>query len=214
MPKVKPDLARLLSIVIIWYSILVMLGWIFDVRVFFRPFADLGGMAFTTAIMFLAAGLAALSIRQITENKIDRAQVILPATTIIILLVLVARFASNLFRVRIGIESIITNDPSGFIARITLPPFAVILAFLFFSFVSLGALYGAGKRFALLARNLGLVIILLGVSAVIGYTIGASWLYWRVSSVFSILSPNTAFLLSLLGATTFILGNKLSEIKK
>lgn len=211
MTSLKPDPVRLISVIMIWYGLLAIVGWLFDITPFYRPLAGHGGMQLTTACLFVLCGIGIIYMQQLLGRQPDKPQVILPAVILLVFIILFIRMAASLFRVRIGIESIISNDPDKLVGRLTITPLAVIIGIAVFNAVALGLLYGLGRRIKVLAVAGGGLVLVVSCLALLGYLIDNPLLYWRVSQVFSPLSPITAVLLAMLGAGIWLIGRLAGE---
>jgi len=103
-PKKKRKIAKVLSLVVIIASIMVIIGWVFDISILKSISPAWVTMKFDTAITFLLSGITLYFIINAIEGELDKAQVALSITTLIILLLVGILFFSSLLGIHTGLK--------------------------------------------------------------------------------------------------------------
>ncbi len=186
-------LSRLAAIVAIGVGCMVIIGWLFNIELFMSIYPGLVAMKFNTAIGFILAGVALLSVR-----RHPRLAQFLAAFIILLGLLTVCEYA---FGWNLGIDQLFIRDPitptNHFPGRMS--PIAAI------NFCLIGTsllLFIRTRRFAL-AQSLTLVAGFMSLLALAGYLYGVQPLY-QISMFSSIALHTTITFLVLCVAIFFI----------
>ena len=109
-PKKKRKIAKVLSLVVIIASIMVIIGWIFDISILKSISPAWVSMKFDTAIAFVLSGITLYFIIRAIEGEFDKAQVALSITTLIIVLLMGILFFSSLLGIHTGAEDLFIKE--------------------------------------------------------------------------------------------------------
>ena len=158
-------------------------------------------MKFNTAVAFAFSGFLLYCITLSREGKTDKAQVVVPILSFVIILLMGTSFLSAIFGVRTGIESMFIEDAHPTLMTVVpgKPSLFTMLNFLLIATCGLLSAAGAERmRFKL--RSIGLTVAMIGAVAVIGYILNLPLLYYFIKDVNSAMALITAALFILLGA--------------
>jgi hypothetical protein len=196
----KRKIAKVLSLVVIAAGILVIIGWIFDIGFLKSIWPSWVSMKFNTAIAFVLSGIILYFIVRAEEGEFDKAQVVLSITSLIIILLMGILFFSALLRVHTGMEELFIKDATD-ATKSVIPGRPSIPTM--FNFMLIGA---AGiltilnpEKSRLKQKIIGLFILAIGATAIVGYIINAPNLYYYVEGINSAIAFHTAALFVLLG---------------
>lgn len=189
-----------LRIIVICSSLLVIIGWVFDVEALTRFSQNQNTIKFITAVVFAITAISMVYISQILKNKKDYAQVVLPATSMIILLVMFTLLAAGIFGVETGIENFfIETKPSVQGSGSGMPAVPTMVNFVLIGLISVSALFVSPKRIRQLLTTSGYLIFGSGFLALTGYILGLPFLYWDFNNKFVPVALYTSILFILLG---------------
>ncbi|MEI6079423.1 MAG: hypothetical protein WCQ53_02130 [bacterium] len=193
-------IAKISSLIVGVSSILVMVGWSFDIAVLKSISSDFVAMKFVTAICFFLSAISLYFIAKALEGEIEKAQIALSITSLIIIMLMGTLFFSTIFGVRTGIEELFVREVPGTVKTI-IPGFPSISTI--FSFM---LLVSASILTMLTARNLrikltvlGLLIGIIGLLALVGYITNSPPLYYFIKGINTAMALNTSILFILLG---------------
>lgn len=186
-----------------------VLGWYLDVQVLKSVLPSLVTMKFTTALSFFLAGVTLFFIGESLSGRGTIAQVVLPATTLVIMLIMTTLLASATFGLRTGLEELFVEEED-FAVKTTVPgrPSIVTMA----DFMALGAA-GVGSLFrrewlGKLLFFCGVFISLTGAVALCGYVLGVEGLYFSWPGISTGMALATAVLFVLSGAALVMLSGE------
>jgi hypothetical protein len=191
-PKKKRKIAKVLSTVVIIASILVIIGWIFDISILKSLFPAWVSMKFDTAITFLLSGITLYFIIRAVEGEVDKAPVALSITTLIIILLMGILFFSALLGIHTGAESLFIQEASGAVKTVT-PGRPSLPTMLNFILIALAGIL------TMLNPEIGYVVGMIGALAIVGYIINAPLLYYFIEGRNSAMACHTAILFVLFG---------------
>jgi hypothetical protein len=109
----EKQLAKNLGLLVIVTSIIVMLGWIFDIGLLKSILPGWVSMKFSTAFSFLMSGFTLVAISYSHKNLSSINLVVLSSTTLILLLVMTTLLISSLLGFSTGIEGFFVQEVSG-----------------------------------------------------------------------------------------------------
>ena len=110
VPENKRKIAKAVSLVVSLAGVLVMMGWICDIRILKSISPAWISMKFDTAIAFVASGISLYFIARAKEGAFDQAQVVLSITSLIIILLMGILFFSTLLGIHTGAEELFIKD--------------------------------------------------------------------------------------------------------
>ena len=197
----KRNAAKLISCVVALAGITVIIGWIFDIRSLISIRPEWISMKFSTAFCFILSGVTLYFIARALEGELDAVQVILPITSLVLILFMGTFFFSFITGVHIGLEDLFFRDvtlvPTSVApGRPSLPTMINFLLVAVASFLIL--LNNDSVRSKL--RLIGFVISAVGLLAVIGYVFNVPLFYYYIRGINSAVACHTAILFVVLGA--------------
>lgn len=197
---VAKNIAKLLSLVIILSGALVITGWIFDIPVLKSISPAWISMKFDTAFVFLLSGFTLYFIVRAEEGRYDFAQIALFIISLIIMLFMGVLFFSALFGIHTGIEDLFVKEVPVSVKTIVSgrPSVPTMINFLLIAFAGILTIIKA-QSLRLKLRIIGLIVGLIGITAVCGYVINAPLLYYYIAGINAAMALHTAILFVLLG---------------
>jgi hypothetical protein len=211
MFKLTP--ARILAVIILLYSLVVMLGWIFNIPSLTKILPNQISMQFITAFIFFLSSIGLW----FTDLKVAGEEVfsiiVLPAISMFILLLLSTILSAGIFGVHTGITDMFVtgdNSASNFIPG--MPSFPTLVSFALFGIsILLVLLEKTGMRQKILYFH-ALPIIIIGLVACLGYTLRIPFLYYQISASWNPMALNTSLMFILLGlGLLLVMRNKKNE---
>lgn len=188
---------RIIAAIILFYSLLVMVGWIFSIDSLIRIGTEGVNMKFATAFTFFMSGISLWQIDLAMTGKKEIPQIVLPAIASIILLIMVAFLAGQLFKIDIGIDKLFLSEKEGE-SLYGMPAIPTMISFVLFGIGSIIALFEAAI-FRKMLLGLGIIIFLFGALAAVGYLFNLPVFYYKVADSSVPMAFNTAILFVLLG---------------
>jgi hypothetical protein len=178
-PKKKRKIAKVLSLVVIIASIMVIIGWIFDISILKSISPAWISMKFDTAITFLLSGITLYFIIRAIEGEFARAQVALAITTLIIILLMGILFFSTLLGIHTGVESLFIQEAAGAVKTVTpgQPSLPTMLNFILIALAGILTMLNL-EKVQLRLKIMGYVVGTIGALAIVGYIINAPLLYY------------------------------------
>ncbi|HBC85539.1 MAG TPA: hypothetical protein DCZ94_01155 [Lentisphaeria bacterium] len=141
-----------------------------------------------------------MSGRRRGEGEFDKAQVVISITSLVIVLLMGILFFSSVFGVRTGAEHLFISEAPGSIKTVMPGRPSIPTMFNFLLIAAAGILTILQlKKLKLSLLVIGLVVGVIGASAVLGYFINAPSLYYYIEGVNSAMALHTAALFVLLG---------------
>lgn len=199
MSKFKLNFPQILAIVILFYSCLVMAGWIFNLDSLTRILPNSIQMQFMTAFTFFLSAVALMAIDLTIGGNREISQLILPETSISILLIMATLFVGGLTGVQTGIQGLFVEGNMVTAVIPGMPAIPTMINFILFSIASIIVLFEPPK----LKRRLlylAIPIILVGLVACFGYIFNIPFLYYQISKVSNPMAFNTAIVFVFLGS--------------
>jgi len=192
-----------------FFGIIVMVGWFFNIPILTSILPFWVTMKFTTALSFLLSGLILYFVIQYRQGKTEIANIALPISALIILLLMTTLLVSIFVGVRTGIEDLFVQEVEGAVKTTTpgRPSAGTMVAFILISSLALLTLFNLSniKKWIFW---LGIIIGLIGGVGVLGYVIGIPLLYYTVKGGSTAMAFHTAILFTLLGIGLFLLGKE------
>lgn len=197
--KFKLNLTQILAILIFFYSSIVMAGWVLNIDALTRILSDGINMQFATAFGFFLSSIALWCNDQSVNGNREIPQLILPATTILILLIMVTLLVGEILGVRTGISDLfLEGNNVPYNPHPGIPSLVTMINFILFCIASIISLFESPTLKQKLSY-LGVPIILLGVIACFGYLFQIPLLYYKISEMSTPMAFNTAILFVCLG---------------
>lgn len=163
-------------------------------------------MKFTTALSFLFGGVVLYYLAETARGEMSGAQVALPISTLVMLLLMSTLLASALFGIEAGVEALfVKEDPEAPMTVVPgMPSVATMLNFILLAATGIAVLF----RQRLLPgwmRLAGALIAFTGLLALAGYLLGAPGLYYLFPGFSGAMAIPTAILFVLTGVCLFII---------
>jgi len=195
MAKLK--IVKILALFVMVAGLLVVVGWIFDIGFLKSILPNLVTMKFTTALCFIASGFVLYSIAEEQKESLFAVQAILPSAILLILLLMATSFISAVFGFNAGIDNIFIQEKAGAINTFISGRPSIPTMFNFILIAVSGILTLSGFKKHLLW--LGIVVMLIGSVATLGYIINQPLLYYLIVGINTAMALNTAILFILIG---------------
>jgi len=199
-PEKKRKTAKILSLVVIIAGVMVITGWIFDIGILKSISPAWVSMKFTTAIAFVLSGITLYFIARAVEGEFDKAQVVLSITSLIIILLMGTLFFSAILKIRTGAEDLFIKETAGAVKTVTpgRPSLPTMVNFILIASAGILTTLNPGNLRSKL-KIIGVVVGLIGATAVVGYCLNAPHLYYYIEGVNSAIALHTAALFMVLG---------------
>lgn len=199
-PEKRRSTTKMLSVAVSVSGAIVMIGWILDIGILKSISPAWVSMKFDTAVSFVLSGITLYFIAKAAEGEFDKAQVVLSVTTLITVLLMGILFFSALFKIHTGVEDLFVRETQ--ISAKTIipgrPSTPTMVNFLLISFAAVLTMLNLEKTHSKI-KIIGLVVGIIGMSAVTGYLFNAPLLYYYIEGVNSAMACHTAILFILLG---------------
>lgn len=194
-------------------GLLVMVGWFWDTSVLKSILPQYVSMKFTTAFCFFLSGVTLYFIVRNCQEETQANDLFLIFINFIIILVMVSLLLSIFFNIKTGLENLFVSEVEGAIYT-PVPGRPALISMLSFILIASSGLLSLSKKTAnyLIIRIVGLIIIIVGAVAIIGYLLDIPKFYGQFGLISSAIALNTAFLLVLVGlGLTAVSNNFLSK---
>jgi hypothetical protein len=203
--------ARMIAVTVSMAGLVGMLGWFFGIQALKSVHPTMVTMKFSTALSFFLSGITLFFIAQGLSGRASVAQAVLPATALIIMLIMATLLASSIFGLETGIEGLFIAEESAAVkttvpgrpSLVTMADFVVLAAAGMISLVR----HRRQRKFLFAS---GVFIAATGVAALIGYVLGMESLYFSWPGVSTGMALSTAFLFALAGSDLIIMSGAAS----
>lgn len=192
---------KAIAVIVTASGFIEVLGWFFGVQVLKSVFPWMVTMKFSTAVSFFLSGITLYYIAESLTGRSGVAQAVLPATALLIMLMMATLLASALFGLKSGIEDIFVEEEAGAV-KTTVPgrPSLVTMSdFIIISAAAIAALFRGGRLRGILLAS-GVFIAANAAIALAGYVFGLDHLYYAWPGVSTGMALVTAILFLLLGS--------------
>jgi len=213
-PEKRIKIAKLLSLVVIIGGIAAMLGDIFDITILKSISSQWRSIRFITAAGFILSGITLYFIIRALEGRFDTAQVALSITSFTLVLLMGVSLFATVFGLS-GVEDLSIrrataedkNVPPGMFLFLASGEKTIILgrpamlAILNFLLIALAAILVTWKveKLQTKLKIIGLIVTLIGATALSGYIINVPFLYNFLEGQGSAMACPTAILFVLSG---------------
>lgn len=194
-------MARALASFVSIIGAIVMFGWFLDIESLKSILPYWVTMKFSTAISFFMSGITLFFISEIVEGRKAMAQVVIPITTFIILMIMVTLLVSTAFGIRTGVEDLFVQEAEGVVDTTVpgRPSIGTMICFILLETAGFLAIF-TPDRLAPKLAYVGFPVVGLGASAIAGYLVGAKILYYSIPNTSTAMAFHTAILFVLLGS--------------
>lgn len=190
--------ARIIALIVAASGVAEILAWIFGVSVLISVLPSMVTMKFSTAVSFFLSGVALYFIAVSVGGRASAAQAVLPATALIIMLIMVTLLASALFGLKTGIENVFVEEAPAAV-KTTVPGRPSLVTMADFIVISISAIAALFKGLKKILFSSGVILVTTGLLAISGYALGAEYLYFSWPGVSTGMALVTAVLFVLLG---------------
>ena len=192
---------RIISIVVSLGGLAEVIAWVSGIEILTSFSREFVTMKFSTAVSFVMSGMTLYFMAEAARGEVSKAQVVLPATALVILLFMATQLASVLFHVETGVERLFIKERPGAVMSVVpgMPSVMTMVDFIILSATGIAFLFRQNwiTRMTVAA---GAFIAFTGVLALLGYVLQAPLLYFVVSGISGGMAVPTAFLFILVGA--------------
>ncbi|MBU1032386.1 MAG: hypothetical protein ABII13_01690 [Patescibacteria group bacterium] len=204
----------LLAGIVTIVGLLVMLGWFLDVPLLKSILPQWVTMKFSTALAFALSGITLYLIFLCKRNS-ETAHVLLPLSSLFILLLMLVLFLSVVFGIKSGIEDLFVREDAGAVYTTVpgRPSIGTMIDFILIALLGLTAVFKV-KRHRMFLRWGGGAISVIGVIAILGYVFNVPELYYTVENVSTAMALHTAILFVLIGLDLVLLGIDSGQINQ
>lgn len=194
--------------------VLVMYGWIFNIEIVKVFLPGQMPMKFLTAVLFFLCGLSLFFIAQVIKGKREVAQVVLPATSITVLLLITAVVCGALIQVETGVESLfvgVLSDTTGSGVS-QMPPLPEIFVFTAMAIIGILTLFKL-RYLRFIVFFSGILTTLSGLLAIIGLFLKVQQLNFKLfGDIGYPLVFSSALIFLVLGISLILLGKIINNL--
>ncbi len=201
-------IAKIIAGIVIIGGIAVVMGWIFDIDALKSILPAFVTMKFNTAISFILGGITLYFIAVSQKGYHEVADIVLPITTFVILLLMATILVSIFFGISTGIEELFIKD----ILKGTVkgdypgrPSIATIVNFILIAAAGILTMFHVTNLKKLLLA-IGTIISIISSVAIVGYLIDEPSLYYLIEGFSVPIAVYTAILFVMLGIGLAFLG--------
>lgn len=194
-----------LAIFVAMIGAIVTAGWIFDIEVLKSILPVWVTMKATTAISFILSGVIVYCIAKSQQKSSSAVSVILPITTMVILILMVTHLSASWLGLRLGLDSLFVRESNGAIMSVIpgRPSVATMIEFILIAIAGvLTMLNPANLKTWLLF--LGWIVVFIGAAAVAGYILSLPALYYYIEGISTAMAFHTAILFVLMGLSLIL----------
>jgi len=204
--------AKIMANIAMIAGIMVMIGWVAGIPVLTSILPQWVTMKFSTALSFFLSGITLYFIGSIFSGKKEVAQVVLPFSTLLVLLLMATLLISVFIGVRTGIEDLFVKEAEGAVKTTTpgRPSAGTMVDFILIATAGVLAMYNA-EKFRRAVTWMGSIVAVVGSIGVLGYIIDAPVLYYTISGWSTAMALHTAILFVLLGVGLFFAGSAMTS---
>jgi len=199
-------MSKAVALVVVCAGLLVMAGWVLDIGILKSILPGWVTMKFSTALSFVLSGITLFFLARIVHGENTWAQVILPITTLSILLLMATLLASTFLGMRSGVEDLFVQETGEAVKSVTpgRPSIGTMISFI---------LMGLAGVLAMLIEDtldrwlfvIGCLIALTGGLALCGYILDLPLLYYTLEGISTAMALHTALLFCMLGTGLIML---------
>jgi hypothetical protein len=185
----------------------VMAGWFLDIPALQSIRPGWVTMKFSTALCFFLSGVSLLVIAQELEGRTMLGTLVLPTTTLLLMLFMVTLLGSVLVGIHTGIEDLFVREQEGALLS-TVPGRPSVGTMASFILIALAGVLTM-LELSRLRRHLtllGWMVLVVGLIALIGYGVRQPLLFYTIEGWSTAMAFHTACLFVFLGAALVLLG--------
>ena len=212
---VYTNAARIVSVAVIIIGLVVMIGWFTDDDALKRLNPDWVTMKFSTAASFFASGIVVFLMNESRNKNSEAAKIIIFAPLIIVLFFMATLLVSTISGTTTGVSSLfVKEDASAALQSVKAGTPSVGTMINFLLIIGVGFTYLLAhpkhKKYSSIS---GIIVLVLGLIALLGYAIESPPLYYQVEGASGAMALHTAIAFCLLGVGLILLAKpKYSEV--
>ncbi len=191
---------RLVSLFVGAVSVGVMADWIYGLRIQEALFPGTITMKFTTALLFFLLGAMLFLIPEHLARRRDVSGVLLPMIVIVSLSILLPMLFAHFIGVETNVNRFFVEETAGkTMTRFPGAPSVGTTAALLLAIVSGISVMQDGHHARWTFMVIGMVIVIIGLLALIGYALSVPWLYYDFEGTSNPIAVQTAALVIAMG---------------
>ena len=194
--------------IVVVVAVLVLVGWILGVTALTSILPSLVTMKFSTAFVFLLAGIMLLLTQRARPSSITGYHIVVAVISLFIFLVMTLLLVSSLFGFETGIEALGVEEVTAESLSLApgLPSVGTMASFILAAILGLLLSFHPFKRVSRTTNIfLSAVLTVIGVIALLGYAFSAPALFYLWPGVSGAMALHTAVLFVLLGVGFFLI---------
>jgi len=205
----RTKIVQSLGVIVTLSGLTVMLGWILDINTLKSILPIWVTMKFSTALCFFLSGITLYFIASSQEKGLGIAQVVLPATTLGILLIMSTLLISVFIGVRTGVEDLFIRETEGAVKTTTpgRPSVGTMINFILMATAGIFTMLNTTNLKVKLVI-IGRIVVVIGGVAMVGYIFNAPVFYYTIEGFSTAMAFHTAILFVLLGTGLISLKGK------
>lgn len=190
--------AKIISLVVTLAGILVIIGWIADIGFLKSIVPGFVTMKFVTALSFFFSGLILFFMLELQRGN-DLARVMLPISSMAVLLLMGVILVSSFLGLRTGIEELFVKEGLGAVKTTVpgRPSIGTMAEFLLIAVSGISAMMN--HRLSKILLWMGWAIVLIGAVAILGYVLRIPAFYYSFEGISTAMALHTAILFVLWG---------------
>ena len=204
------NISEILGAIVSIIGFLVVLAWLLGINEWTTILPQLPSMKFTTAVSFVFSGLVILSIAIWTQNQsVQFVQILLPASTFVIVLFMATISASLFLGIPTGIENLLTTGNATLAVNSSARPSdATIVNFFLIAIVAFMTM-STFSRISSAYYVIGIIVSVIGALAIAGFITNQPLLYYSIEGLSSAMAIHTSILFVMLGISLVLCGHAL-----
>ncbi|MCK5171722.1 MAG: hypothetical protein KAQ75_17725 [Bacteroidales bacterium] len=203
----KSIIVKPLAYIVTFGGAIVIAGWILEIEVLKSILPMWVTMKFITALSFFLSGIVLFFVTSSLENRSDFTQIILAISTLIILFLMTTLLISSLSNTRSGIEDLFIREYGDAVktTKPGRPSIGTMINFIFVAIAGILTLFDI-KNLNRKISIIGLIIVVIGSIAVLGYVLSIPFLYYTLEGYSTAMALHTAILFIITGTGFFVAG--------
>jgi len=197
---------RSISVAVSIGGLFEVFAWVYGIEALTSFSASFVTMRFSTAVSFVMGGITLYFMAEAARGELSKAQVVLPATCLVMLLFMATQLASALFHVQTGVERLFIKESPGAVMSVTpgMPSVVTMLDFIILSAIGIAFLFRQ-NWISHMTIAAGAFISFTGAFALLGYAVQAPLLYFVIPGISGGMAVPTAVLFILTGAVLLLI---------
>ena len=197
----KENISEVVGIFVALGGLTVMTGWIFGIEVLKSILPVWVSMKFSTALSFSLSGILLYFVARFRKKDREWAIVVLPVLSMTVFLFMGSLLASTVAGTSVGVEELFVRDSMTADGNVTpgRPSIVTMLNFILTGMIGILTIMNF-ERWDRTQEIFGLIFVMTGSIATLGYIGNWPVLYFMVPGICSAMGLHTAILFGFLGA--------------